>query len=95
MLNNAITVHKVLSCHMNMNLLACHVDITQSKENMNSLKYNAKETIFINGLKYAEKKVFCISVDLCQIYDGIEYNKLFEVLSTLKNKELKRNNILI
>ena len=54
-----------------------------------------KKIIFLNGLKYAEKNVFCISVDLCQIYDGMEYNKIFEVLSTQKNKELKRNNILI
>ena len=32
---------------------------------------------------------------LYRIYEGDDYYKIFEVLSTLKNKKLKINNILI
>ena len=34
---------------------------------------------FINRLKYAEQKIFCICVDVYQIYEGDDYNKIFEV----------------
>ena len=30
-----------------------------------------------------------------KIYEGDDYNKIYEVLSTLKNKNSKKNNILI
>ena len=50
---------------------------------------------FINRLKYAELKIFSICVDVFKTYDDNEYNKTFEVLSTLKKKKLKLNNILI
>ena len=61
---------------------------------MNSLKYKEKK-YFINRLKYAELKLFCIRVDVYKIYEDNEYDKLYEVLYTLKNKKLKINNILI
>ena len=50
---------------------------------------------FINRLKHAEHKILCICVDVHKIYEGNDYNKLYEVLSTLKDKKLKLNNILI
>ena len=50
---------------------------------------------FTNGLKYAEQNIFCICVDVCQIYDGNDYDKKYEVLSTIKNKKLKINKNLI
>ena len=62
---------------------------------MNSLKFNVKKINFINRLKYSETKIFCICVDLYKIYDGDDYNELYKVLSTLKNKKLKINNTLI
>ena len=47
-------------------------------------------------MKYAEQKIFFIFlIDIYKIYEGGEYNKIYEVLSTLKNKNLKINNILI
>ena len=49
----------------------------------------------INRLKYAELKIFCICVDVCKIYEGNDYNKIYKILSTLKDKKLKINNILI
>ena len=48
------------------------------------LKIN-EEKFFKNRLKFAERNLFCICVDVCQKYDGNEYDKVFEVLSTLKN----------
>ena len=46
-------------------------------------------------MKYAELKIFCICVDVYKNYEGNDYNKIYEVLSILKNKKLKINNILI
>ena len=62
---------------------------------MNSLKYNVKKINFINRLKYAEIKIFSICVDVYKIYEGDGYDKIYEVLSTLKIKNLKTNDILI
>ena len=39
--------------------------------------------------------MFCVSVDVFKIFEDKDYGKIFEVLSTLKNKKLKVNNILI
>ena len=46
-------------------------------------------------MKYAEVKIFSICVDVYKIYDGDDFDKIFEVLSKLKFKKLKINNILI
>ena len=46
-------------------------------------------------MKYGEVKIFSIFVDLYKIYESDDYDKIYEVLSTLKNKKLKVNNILI
>ena len=62
---------------------------------MNSLKFNEKKINFINRLKYAEQKIFCICVDVYKICEGDDYDKIFEVLSTIKKKNIKMNNISI
>ena len=31
--------------------------------------------------------MFCICVDVYGIYEGSDYNKIYEVLSTLKNRK--------
>ena len=46
-------------------------------------------------MKYAEVKIFCICIDVYKICEDDDYHKIYEVLSTLKNKKLKINNILI
>ena len=45
-----------------------------------------KKINFINPLKYAENMPICISIDVYKIYEGEDFNELFEVLSKLKNK---------
>ena len=58
-------------------------------------KIQRKKINFTKRLKYAEQKIFCICIDLYEIYDGIYYDEIVKVLSTLKSKKLKINNILI
>ena len=50
---------------------------------------------FINRLKNAEHKFFCIGREIYKSFEDNEYDKLYEVLSTLENKKIKINNILI
>ena len=50
---------------------------------------------FINRLKYAEQIIFCICIDVYKIYEDDDYDEIFGVLSTLKNKKHKINNSLI
>ena len=46
-------------------------------------------------MTYAEEKIFCICMVVYEIYEGNEYNKIYEALSTLKNKKLEINIFLI
>ena len=46
-------------------------------------------------MKYAEVKIFSICVDLYKIYEGDNFDEIYKVLSTLKNKKLKINKTLI
>ena len=52
-----------------------------------------KKINFINRLKYAEYKIFCIYVDVYKIYEGYDFDKIYEVLSI--NKQTIENNTLI
>ena len=58
-------------------------------------KVQRKKINFINRLKYAEVKTFSLCVDVYKIYEGDDFDKIYEVFSTLKNKKLKTNDILI
>ena len=46
-------------------------------------------------MKFAEVKIFSTCVDVYKVYEGDDYDKINKVLSTLKNKKLKINDILI
>ena len=72
---------------------SCGYNINKRKHELS--KIQRKKINFINGLKYAEQKIFCICIDLYMIYDGNNYHEIYKVLSTLKNKKLKINNTLI
>ena len=54
-----------------------------------------KKINFINRLKYAEVKIFCICIDVFKTYEGDDYDEIYKILSTLKNKNIKINNTLI
>ena len=52
-------------------------------------KIQRKEINFINRLKHAEHKIFCICFYVYKIYEGNDFDNFSEVLSTLKNKKRK------
>ena len=72
---------------------SCNYVVSKRKNELS--KIQRKKINFINRLKYAEVKIFSICVDLYKIYEGDDFNEIYKVLSTLKNKKLKVNNILI
>ena len=80
--------------HTNMNLLVFRGDSTQLKENVNSLNYNERKIIILID-KNMQNRNFFICVDVYKDFEGYDYDKLYEVLSTLKKGKLKINDILI
>ena len=72
---------------------SCGYNVNKRKHELS--KIQRKKINFINRLKYAQQKVFCICIDAYKIYEGNDFDKTYEVLSTLKNRKLKINTILI
>ena len=58
-------------------------------------KKQRKKINFMNRLNYAEVKILSICVYVHKNYEGNDFDKINEVLSTLKKKKLKTNNNLI
>ena len=73
--------------------IACGYNVTKRKHEL--CKIQKKKIIFINRLKYAEQKNFCICIDVYKIYEGGDYDEIYKVSSTLKNKKIKISNTLI
>ena len=82
-------------CHRNTLLqheyeytcFSCGYNANKRKHELS--KIQRKKINFVNRLKYAEQKIFRICVDVYKIYEGDDFNKIYKVLSTLKNKKLK------
>ena len=75
---------------------SCGYNVNKRKNELT--KIQRKKINFNNRLKYAEVKIFSICVDLYKIYESGEYgdyDKIYEALSTLKNKKLKVNKSII
>ena len=73
--------------------LSCGYNVNKHKYDLS--KIQRKKINFINRLKYAEQKIFCICIDVYKNYEGDDYDEIYKVLSILKNKKLKINNTLI
>ena len=71
---------------------SCNYVVSKRKDELS--KIQRKKINFINRLKYAEVKIFSICVDVYKIYEGDDYNEIYKILSTLKNKKLKKNTII-
>ena len=71
----------------------CNYVVSKRKNELS--KIQRKKINFINRLKYAEQKIFCICIDLYKIYEGNNFDEIYKVLSILKNKKIKINNKLI
>ena len=72
---------------------SCGYNVIKRKHKLS--KIQRKEINFIDRLKYAEQKLFCICVDVHKIYEGDDFDEIYKVYSTLKNKKLKIIDILI
>ena len=72
---------------------SCGFNINKRKHELS--KIQRKKINFLNRIKYAEQKIFCICNDFYMIYDGNDFDEIYKVLSTLKNKKIKMNNTLI
>ena len=73
--------------------ISCGYNVNKRKHELSKIqrkKINSK-----NRLKYSERRIFCICVDVYKIYEGNDYDKINEVLSILKNKKIKIINTLI
>ena len=71
---------------------SCGYNVNKRKHELS--KRQRKKT-FINRLKYAEQKIFCICTGVYKTYESNDFDKIYKVLTTLKNKKLKIKNILI
>ena len=65
--------------HVNMNGLVFHCNYVVSKRKNELSKIQRKKINFINRLKYAEVKIFSICVDVYKIYEGNDYDRIYEV----------------
>ena len=73
--------------------ISCGYNVIKRKHELS--KIPRKKFIFRKRLKYAEHKLFCICVDVHNLLEGDDSNKIYEVFSTLKIKKLKINEIWI
>ena len=83
----------ILSYKYELNCVSCGFNVNKRKYQLS--KIQRKKIDFINRIKYAGFKIFSICEDVYKIYESDEYDKIYEVLSTLKNKKFKINNTLI
>ena len=72
---------------------SCGFNVNKCKNELS--KIERKKSNFINRLKYGEIKIFSICIDVYKVYEGDDFDEIYKVLSTLKNKKLKVNNILV
>ena len=72
---------------------SCRYNVNKRKHELS--KMQRKKINFISRLKYVEVKIISICVDVDKIYEGDVFDKIYEVLSTLKYKKSKINKILI
>ena len=54
----------------------------------NSVNFEKKRN-FLNRIKHADHKNFCIQTDVFKYYKGENYDEIYEALSKLKKKKLK------
>ena len=58
----------------------CGYNVIKRKNELT--KFQRKTIKFINRLKYAEVKIFCICIESYEIHESDDFGKIYEVLST-------------
>ena len=56
--------------------ISCGFNINKHKHELS--KIQRKKINFINRLKYAEQKIFCICIDVYKIYEGDDYDEIYK-----------------
>ena len=84
--------HTLLPYEYDWTCFSCGYNVNKLKHELS--KIQRKRINFINRLKYAEVKIFSICVDLFKIYEGDLFDKIYKVLSILRNRKLKINKTL-
>ena len=79
--------HTLLPYEYEYTCLSCGYIVNKRKHELS--KMQRKKINFINRLKYAEQKIFCICIDVYKISESDDYDEICKVLSTLKNKKSK------
>ena len=88
MQNNVSLVIEMVYYHMQYEWTCYFCNYNIIKQNHELTLSQRKRQTFSLRLKYAERKIITICTDIVQIYNGDDYDKIIECLSTLKNKIL-------
>ena len=75
------TRNAVLQYEYELTFVACGYKV--EKQNNELINIQRKKNC-INRLKYCEKKIICICIDVCEIYQDDDFDEFFNVLSALK-----------
>ena len=73
--------------------ISCGYDLIKRKRELS--KMQRRKINLIIRIKHAEHKIFCNCIEVYKTYEGYDFGEIYELLSKLKNKKLKINNILI
>ena len=57
---------------------SCGYNVNKRKHELSKIQW--RKIKFINRLKYAEVKIFSICVDVYKMYEGNDYDKIYESL---------------
>ena len=79
--------YTLLTYEYEFTCFSCGYNVSKRKHELSKIQRNRIN--FINRFKYAEVKIFSICVDVYEIYEGDDFDEIYKVLSTLKNKKLK------
>ena len=72
--------------------LSCGYNVINQKTELSKFQRNCIN--FINRLKLVEHKIFCICIEVYKQYEGDDYDRIYEVLWTLKNKKNENRQYL-
>ena len=72
------------------NCISSGLNLIKRNYELSKIQRKRNRVNFINRLKYEEHKKFCICAEVYKFYEGDDYDRIYEVLSTSKNKQIKK-----
>ena len=73
----------LLPCEYEWTCVLCGFNLIKRKHELTKIQRKKNS---VNGLKYAEHKIVCICVDVYKIYDGDDFDMIYEVFFYQKIK---------